>query len=110
MARPDVGDLFQSVELQGFQITDVFHASLPSHPEGCENLDQSGRIENQRGHSVVHDRGAAEDRQRALRRVEGLHDTLLLAQHPINHNAGATLAYFLLDYRSLWWRLEGAAV
>src|SRR6184192_1373189 len=60
-------------------------------------LQEPARIENQRGNSVAHDRRTAEHRQRPLRCVEPLHDDLLLTQHPVHHDAAASLAHLEHD-------------
>src|SRR5213083_2893179 len=60
-------------------------------------LQEPARIENQRGNPVAHDRRTAEYGQRSLRCVEPLHDDLLLTQHPVHHDAAASLAHLEHD-------------
>src|SRR5438046_10105654 len=47
------------------------------------SLDEPAGVENQRRDPVAHDGRSAEHRQRPLRRVETLHDDLLLTQPPV---------------------------
>src|SRR5438874_13841105 len=47
------------------------------------SLDEPAGVENRRRDPVAHDGRSAEHRQRPLRRVETLHDDLLLTQHPV---------------------------
>src|SRR5438045_2616752 len=57
------------------------------------SLDEPAGVENQRRDPVAHDGRSAEHRQRPLRRVETLHDDLLLTQHPVYDDAASTLAH-----------------
>src|SRR5438270_1907667 len=65
-----------------------------------ESLDEPAGVENQRRDPVAHDGRSAEHRERTLRRVEALHDDLLLAQHPVHDDAAAALAHLEHDDRA----------
>src|SRR5260370_37456577 len=55
------------------------------------SLEEPAGVENQRRDPVAHDRGPAEHGEHALRRIEALHDDLLLAEHAVHDDAAAAV-------------------
>src|SRR5690242_728386 len=81
-------------------ICSSFRSRTSSMPPPPEILQQTARVENQRGKAVPHDGRPAEYRQGPLWRVERLHHDLLLAEHPVHDNPAAPLAHLEHDDRA----------
>src|SRR5437764_12876453 len=66
-------------------------SSMP--PPAPESLDEPAGVENQRRDPVAHDGRSAEDRERALRRVETPHPHRPLTPPPVHDHAAAPPAH-----------------